>query len=58
VQAQQDEKKFKEEQELKKNNFKQNNVQKVSPEWVDKTIQEEQATDEEIKELEERLIRR
>ena len=58
LQAQKDEKKFKEEQKLKKNNYKQNNIQKVSPEWIDKTIQEEKATDEEIKELEERLNRR
>lgn len=58
LQAQQDEKKYKEGQELKKKNYKQNNIQKVSPEWVDKTIHEEQATDEEIKKLEERLNRR
>lgn len=39
-------------------NQKQKQKQKFSPEWIDKTIQEEKATDEEIKELEERLNRR
>lgn len=36
----------------------QKTKQKLKPDWVESTIQEEQATDEEIKELEKRLNRR
>lgn len=58
LQAKDDEKKFKESQDLKKNSSKVFNVQKISPDWLGKEIDEELLNEDEVRKLEERLNRR